>query len=335
MKLLSRFISKRKIIIHDSSAGMEEGGGGSQRSVVVELRARVARSITKGYKKKLSISYIKILLVFLIDAVGRKKSQISRCAFSFSSSISGHIKIGKLPHPLNLLHMCLHKYTINPEEFQAILSFVNEEGPMPSFDTLGDFQAIYFALQRKLAKQYEEQTKKCFKMERRLERIDRHEERQTEEGVFAESGLDSLEVADVLLYHLQELKVWKFTKNKFMSILFHMYASWLGSKKERICLEHPVATEWGPQFWRVYKRLNLSQPVSVETVKAVRQKRADITAYIANAARKYYDCKENELSAVHLKCDPYKRALPHNNGGKWNKEISDSDIFLWMNNPKM
>lgn len=233
--------------------------------------------------------------------------------------------------------MCLHKFNLTQEELESIINFVNDdtnEVAVPAFDVIGNFQALYFSLQRKLAKEYENMQKKCFKMERRLERIDRHEEQKNAEGVFAESGLDSLEVADALLYHLQQLKVYKFTKNKFMSILFHVYASWLGSKKERIFLEHPVATEWGPQFWRVYKRLNLGLDVPFESVKVLQEKRADIAVYIRNAANKYYDCKEKELSEVHIKCRPYLNAQPHTNGGKWNKEISDSDIFLWMNNPK-
>lgn len=234
-------------------------------------------------------------------------------------------------------NMCLHKYNLSQEEIQNILDFINDdtgETPMPSYDTIGNFQAIYFSLQRKLAKEYETMKNRCFKMERRLERIDRNMELKAKEGVFQESGLDSLEVADVLLYHLQQLKTWKFTKGKFMSILFHMYASWLGSKKERLFAEHPVATEWGPQFWRVYKRLDLSSQVPYDSVKALQEKRADIAMYVRNAANKYYDCREKELSDAHLKCMPYKNALPHNNGGKWNKEISDSDIYLWMNNPQ-
>lgn len=233
--------------------------------------------------------------------------------------------------------MCLNKFTLTQEEMNSILDYINDDTgstQMPSYDVVGNFQALYFTFQRKLAKDYEEMKKKCFRMERRLERIDAHEERQTAEGVFKESGLDSVDVADVLLYHLQQLKVYKFTKSKFMHILFHMYASWLGSKKERLCMEHPVCTEFGPQFWRVYKRLNLNLEVPYERVKALQEKRADIASYIRNAAHKYYDCKESDLAEAHKKSAPYKNALPHFNGGKWNKEISDSDIFLWQNNPK-
>lgn len=230
--------------------------------------------------------------------------------------------------------MC-NKFTLTPEELENIINYVNGETEgIPSFNSIGNFQALYFSLQRKLASDYQDMQKKCFKMECRLERIDRHENRQIEEGVFQETGLDSLEVADALLYHLQHLKTYKFTKGKFMSILFHMYASWLGSKKERLFSEHPTATEWGPQFWRVYKRLNLHTEISYDAVKSLQEKRADVANYVKNAANKYYDCRENELSSVQLKCEPYKNALPHTNGGKWNKEISDSDIFLWQNNPK-
>lgn len=227
--------------------------------------------------------------------------------------------------------MC-HKYTLTPEDLDKIIRYVNDEAEgIPSFDTIGNFQALYFSLQRKLASDYQEIQKKCFRMERRLERIDRHEERKIQEGVFAESGIDSLEVADVLLYHLQQLQTWKFTKNKFMSILFHMYASWLGSKRERLFTEQPVATEWGPHFWRVSKRLNLTQQIPYDAVKALQEKRPDIAAYIRNAAHKYYDVKEDELSKVHKNCAPYKNASPQNNGGKCNKVINDSDIYLWQN----
>lgn len=233
--------------------------------------------------------------------------------------------------------MCINKFNISNEDIKSILDYVNDDTkqvPMPSYDTVGNFQALYFSLQRRLAKDYEEMQKRCFKAERRLERIDKHQDRQTAEGIFAESGLDSLEVADVLLYYLQQLKTYKFTKGKFMSILFHMYASWLGSKKERLFAEQPVATEWGPQFWRVYKRLDLQRSIPYDVVVALQEKRSDIAVYVRNAANKYYDIREKELSDIHLKCTPYKNALPHTNEGKWNKQISDSDIFLWKNNPQ-
>ena len=58
--------------------------------------------------------------------------------------------------------MC-HKFNLTPEDLESIISYVNEETEgMPSFDSIGNFQALYVSLQRKLANDYQEMQKKCF-----------------------------------------------------------------------------------------------------------------------------------------------------------------------------
>ena len=99
--------------------------------------------------------------------------------------------------------------------------------------------------------------------------------------------------------------------------------------KERLCREHPVATEYGPMFWSVYKKINPSSRVPYEAWKELCEKNAGIAAYCRNAAQKYYDTKCSELEESFKKSKPYQKASKEYNFGKWNKEISDQDIYEW------
>ena len=189
--------------------------------------------------------------------------------------------------------------------------------------------ALNTAVQNNIVKELTGTRKRNTMLKEQLERKREARTEQLEEGNYKESGLDSADVATALLYQLQQLKTYKLSKYKVDAILYEMYASWLYSKGERLCVEHPVATEYGPRFWHALKRLDISQQVSAETWKTFAGTRPDLAAFCKNAAQKYYDISLSDLQTVFMNTKAYKNASASNNGGKWNKEIADTDIYTW------
>lgn len=225
-------------------------------------------------------------------------------------------------------------YSISPENLKAIEDFVNNETTVIPIEAATELQALFFAFQRKTlscAKTYQE---KSTSLTKRLERINAKAEKAAEQGEFSETGLDSVDIANAILYQLQLIGARVHNKNKIIYILFEMYCSWLGSKKQRLFIEHPVATEWGPQFWRVYKKLDIKTPVPESAWKELASSNPAVAAFTKNAAAKYADYHENTLKSYFIKGEPYKNATAEKNGGKWNKEISDTDIYIWKNSGK-
>ena len=221
-------------------------------------------------------------------------------------------------------------YDIHQDELEALLKFINEDdAPLPSPEITTKFQNAYFAFQGKILKQLQKQQKENFRLEKRVNRLEEKETENIQQGVFKELGLDSVEVAYALLHHLKKIDEYRLTKGKIICVLYGMYASWLAGKKERLFIEHPVASEWGPQFWRVYKKLDLSVTDTQTIWQSFAEKNPGVAAFVVNSANKYAGYSEADLKNILVKSMPYKNATADKNNGKWNKEINDSDIYYW------
>lgn len=215
------------------------------------------------------------------------------------------------------------------EQLDQLNRFASNDREIPPMETLEAFNTLYAAVQRNTVRFLTGSRKRNAMLEERLEKVRERREQKILAGEFSETGLDSLDVATALLYQLQQLKTYKLNKYKLQAILYEMYASWLESKKERLFLEHPVATEFGPRFWRVFKRLETGIAVHYQAWKTFAEKSPAVAAFCKNAAAKYYDYAEGDLSRLFLASAPYKNADKDHNLGKWNKEISDADIYTW------
>lgn len=224
-----------------------------------------------------------------------------------------------------------HRYEISMEELQSIIAYVEDDTKvLPSETAVSKLFALSAALTRKLVEDASSLRKKNFTMEKKLYSYQAKENLDALNGDFKDSEIDSAEVANALLYCLQKYNTYQpLTKTKVVYILYEMYASWLASKKERLFAEHPSCSKWGPQFWRVYKRLDMHQDIPYEQFEKLAQQSPAIAAFCKNAAAKYYDWKEKDLQTIFTKSRPYKNAMPDKNGGKWGKEISDADIYVW------
>lgn len=224
-----------------------------------------------------------------------------------------------------------HLYDITNEELQQIIAFVEDgDEKVMTGGAINKFYALSAALGRKLIETNQTAAKKNFLLERKIDSYRKKEETAVQEGIFEESGLDSVDVALALLYCLQQVKTYQLSQNKLVYILYEMYASWLASKKQRLFVEHPCAHPDGPRFWRVFNRIqNVKSPIPVECYSKIANLSPAIAAFTKRAATKYYDYKESDLKTLFKKSRPYINAMPDKNNGKWSKEITDSDIFVW------
>ena len=223
---------------------------------------------------------------------------------------------------------------LNKEQLDELIRFASDDKAFPSFEALEALNALYTAVQRNTVRHLSGTRKRNAMLEEQVQRLREKREQKIDDGQFAETDLDSAEVATGLLFQLQQLKTYKLNKYKLQAILYEMYASWLYSKKERLFLEHPVATQFGPRFWRVYNRVDTNNTVPYQAWKAFAEKNPAVAAFCKNAAAKYYDYAEGTLNRTFLASKAYKNADESHNNGKWNKDIEDSDIYRWKENQK-
>lgn len=185
------------------------------------------------------------------------------------------------------------------------------------------------AVQRNILRNYTGARKRNALLTERLAAKKENRNTELELGHFAQTGLDSAEIAAALLYQLQQLRTYRLTDYKVIAILYEMYASWLASKGERLCEEHPVCTEYGPRFWRALKRIDTRKKQDADAWRSLAEKNPGVAEFCRNAAKKYYDMSEKDLTSNFIKSEPYKNAMPVHNNGKWNKELNDVDIYRW------
>lgn len=254
-------------------------------------------------------------------------------------------------HKQRLKHTAMPTfYDFTPEELTAVIQYV-ENGDLTQMtqETLKKFNALHAALTNRLYKDMIQDKSKTNRLKNSVERLKAANEARYEAGVFSDTGLDSVDVAKMLLYHLQKKDVtvpysekMKITNSKIVLILFEMYASWLCSKKQRLFLEHPSATEYyvqfgnyksqkipAPQFWRVFKQKLHCSFVSDQEYEKLREKSRDVAGFARNAAEKYYSYNENVLCEYFTKTSAFINADKDHNNGKWGKDLSDADIYAW------
>ena len=219
---------------------------------------------------------------------------------------------------------------LTEEEMKKIVSFIeNDDMTILDTDIPQRLAGLHNAVQKKIADSLKSTLKENAKLSRRMQEKVRRAEIEVENGDFADLAFDSVDIAKALLYciHLKDGRV---TRTKLMAILYEVYAAWLASHRERLFLEHPVAYEYGPWFWRVCNKLpNVNAPVGRDSLDAVFEKNKGVGVLIQRAAEKYYDHNERDLQEYLLKSSPYRKCTREYNGGKWNKEIPDTEIYRW------
>lgn len=220
-------------------------------------------------------------------------------------------------------------YTLTQQQLEELIRFASDDREPASIEAIEALNGLHAAVQRNTLRHLEGARKRNAMLTERLEKYKERKQEALEAGEFKETDIDSADVATALLYQLQQYPTYKLNKYKLNAILYEMYASWLYSHQERLFLEHPVATEFGPRFWRVYSRVDTNIRVPYSTWKIFAEKHPDLAAFIKNTAKKYFDYAESTLNRLFTSSKAYKNAHKDNNGGKWNKEITDADIYAW------
>lgn len=215
------------------------------------------------------------------------------------------------------------------QQLDALVRFADEDRELVDMEAVDALMALSYAVQRNLNRRLTGTLKRNKMLQERLESRREAEQERIEAGQIEESNRDSLLVARALLYQLQHLKTYRLTPYKVNAILYEMYASWLYSKKVRLFLEHPVATEWGPRLWHAFKKINVNERISDEEWNFFAANNPAVAAFVTNSARKYYEVTESTLTKMFMETKAFRNASASANGGKWNKEIADADIYEW------
>ncbi len=214
-------------------------------------------------------------------------------------------------------------------QLEALTRFAEDDRQPLDTEAAEALSQLNAAVQKNIIKLLNGTRKRNTLLAERLEKFTDRKHEKILSGEFAETALDSPDVAKALLYQLNQYKTYRLSIYKVSAILYEMYASWLHSKNERLFIEHPVATEYGPRFWRVFNHVDMKKDGRYEDYKALAEKNPGVAAFCKNAAAKYYDISEKDLTDVFRKTKAYLIADASHNGGKWNKPIDDKEIWQW------
>lgn len=218
---------------------------------------------------------------------------------------------------------------LNAEQLENLIRFAEDDRLAPDLEAVEALNILHEAVQRGVVKHLSGAMKRNASLTDRLERYKERQKQKIINGEFKDTEIESTLVAKALLYQLQRRRTYQFTQKKFVGILYLMYASWLFHHKERLFREQPVAREFGPQFYKVWTKVNIDKPATWADFKALQDTDPGRAVFCENAAEKYYDDKESEILGPVMRSQAYRNAGKENNGGKWNKVIEDTDIYLW------
>lgn len=223
-------------------------------------------------------------------------------------------------------------YDFSLSDLQAVTGYLNAQNERPSDQVIKTFLSMSAALQARLLKELADAENKLGAARKRVERYTEKEQAYVAQHGYPELGIDSVDLAAALLWALQRHGR-RITITKTVHILYEVYAAWLASHGERVTIEHPVVTAYGPQFWRVYRRFkdNVNSPVPKDAWDAVARINPGLANLVVNAANKYCDIDDGDLKEYLLKSIPVRQAMPAKNDPdpKWNSPIDDSLIVRW------
>lgn len=233
-------------------------------------------------------------------------------------------------------------YNITPEEMKGILDFLNGES---GTSVLGTPQAaVFMAAANELRRRGDTALRNCRneieRLRRRVDALNARLGKDPGNAEFTDLGIDSVDMAKMICFYIRKQTAhlagtYYIKRSVVITLLFQAYSGWLGKNSERICMEHPVATEYGPQFWRAYGKLDPAAELTDDDrrqLTEIGEKHPGLTAYVRNMVAKYLDAGIKELSDYHKSGFPYRNAEREcREVGRWNTEIKDSDIYAWKN----
>lgn len=226
-------------------------------------------------------------------------------------------------------------YELTSRELEGIIAYVREnDTTVLQTDAIAKFLNLGSALGKKLRDDVVRSSRRAETAEGRLQRIREKEQESFKNEDIPGTGLDSLTVAIALLYQLQSLKAPALTKRKLNYIFYRMYAEWLAGHDQRLVTEHPVATPWGPYFWRVENQVkSVTIRVTYEDWKNFAFDHPSIAGFIKTYAAKHCNDNEKDMKEFLMSSKPYRSRKPKKDG-KWNAELDDHEIREWKQSLK-
>lgn len=227
-------------------------------------------------------------------------------------------------------------YKLTQDQINQLQSFINGTQPEVFFT---DLPEQLFRLAEAVRHQCMEEARKAVRtknsLERRMARIQQSKEKEYCTGKFEEKNRDSLEVA-YAIKHIANRNGYYIKRSMLISILFDVFANWIYSAKEILTDEMPKATEKGPQFWKVYNKIDMKMPV--EKTKTYYDSlvafNPGVVALIQNVLNKYALVDDERVAEIMMNNSAYRNATKEHNDGKWNKIINAADIYIWKRETK-
>lgn len=223
-------------------------------------------------------------------------------------------------------------YRLTAEQMTALQSYLDgSERTAETDDAIKALTHLSDAVRSENERRYLDSRRQVRELKRKVERLSRQLSSSAENASFQDLAFDSLDLANVIIFYLQRKGTpgSTFGKTRVIYLLYEAYSSWLGQHMERLCIEHPVATEYGPWFWRVSSKIDVKTRRTAADISKVAELNAGIVKFIENVVDKYDGYQDVRLKEFFCNAKPYRDSLPEHNGGKWNKVISDAEIYFW------
>lgn len=223
-------------------------------------------------------------------------------------------------------------YTLTPEEDEMLVKYVNGESDA-FLDTEGPEKVMRLArdLSRKMAADLRSAIRERDRLRAKAEALQERRAKDLDEtlaeGAAPCTGLSATDVAWAVVDACRRGGIWC-SRSKLLLFVYECYCSWMGSKKERLCVDEPVISEYGPQFWSVFKRVDPRAEPPEDALARAYGADSGIRIFVERVTRKYAGTQARDLAKYYIASEPYRRAAKAG-GGKTNTRISDADIYRW------
>lgn len=228
---------------------------------------------------------------------------------------------------------------LTSEEFLQVCRYIDgkDDGELFGSDILTRFRRMCYAFEDRVHKDGLEQARRASSLQRRLDRLAQKEAEAVALGDIPCAGFGSDEIMRAVM-HLMKSSGIQAGETRAMQITYLAYATWLHSRRERLCMDHPQAMPSGPHFWiasewcKEHRDFTATQFRNAwETLAKGNPGVADM---LRNAVAKYGRYSETLMKDILCRSKPYLLAHKDNNNGKWNKILEDGNIYEWKSQNK-
>ena len=235
----------------------------------------------------------------------------------------------------------MQQYMITPDELDSLVRFVNgEDRSAVENGTLEKWFRVTADLDRAMVKDAQAMARRAAQISDRLGRI---EARNAEKlnaliaaGSFDCMGFDNVDIENAVIhFHKKKYPGSWLSRTKVMHITYMCYATVLKRYSRTLTIEKPVAAgdskgnALGPCFWRRVGEVNPAGNPGRDVVDRIASVEPGVMKIIENVTAKYGSYSEDLLKRTLVQSAPVMAASKEHNGGKWNKEIDDRQIYLW------